>query len=94
MGNYERSVLNFAAVAQEAGAVSTAVLAGDIDEARFRTHLLVARADVAGLDGVAVAAGELLVTLGPPRTPPGVGFGAIILRLADELDAATPVTSR
>jgi hypothetical protein len=92
MDTHEQSVLNFAAVVQEAAGVSTAILAGDIDEARFRTHLLVAKADIAGLERVAAAAGTLLAALGPAGSPPGVGFGAEILHLADELDAVTPVT--
>ena len=74
--------------------MSTAVLVGDFDEARFRTNLLVAKAAIAGLTNVAIAAGELSDTLGPPGAPPGVGFGAEILRIADELEAASTARPR
>jgi hypothetical protein len=85
------AILTHAAVVQEAAATGDALLTGDIDEARFRIHLLVAKADIAGLEAVSRAAALLLAVLGPPGTSPGVGYGAGLLRLADEVDSASPV---
>jgi len=87
MDSEEQLVLNFAAVAQEAAAMSDAALAGDLEEARFRARLLIAKADRARFVGVSLATADLLATLGPPGAPPDVGYGAQMLRVADELDA-------
>lgn len=87
MDPYDQAALTFAAVVQEAAAVGDATLAGNLEEARFRAHLLVTKADVAGFTGVSQAAAQLLGTLGPPGEPPGVGYGAVLVRVADELDA-------
>jgi hypothetical protein len=83
----EESIITYAVAVQEAAAVTVAALAGDLDEARFRAQLLVSKTGVAGYDGVARAASQLLVALGPPGGLPSEGYGAHLLRLADELDA-------
>jgi hypothetical protein len=84
-------VLDFAAVAAEAVAVSNAALAGDLDEARFRADLLAAKADIAGLSKVATAAADLVLALGPAGTEPRSGYGVNLVRVADELDAVAPM---
>jgi hypothetical protein len=92
MGANEQSVLSFARVVLEATALSEAALAGDLEEARFRTHLLVAKADSAGFAGVARAAAALLESLGPPGESPRLGYGVGMLRIADELDSVVLAT--
>ncbi len=79
--------LNFAALAEEAAAMSDAVLSNDLQEARFRAQLLAAKADLAVFGRLAMAAATLLTALGPPGTTPTTGYGADILKVADELDA-------
>jgi len=90
MDDHEQMILDFAAVVAEAAAVSNAALAGDLDEARFRANLLASRADNAGLSKVAAAAADLVLTFGPAGTEPRSGYGANLIRVADELDAAAP----
>jgi hypothetical protein len=86
----EDSILNHAAVSLEAVAVSNAALSGNFDAARFHVRLLIAKADIAGLEEVSRVAIELLSSLGPSGTHPGRGYGAGLLRVADALDAALP----
>lgn len=69
-----------------AALVRDAALAGDFDEARFRAQIIAAKADVGGHIDLALAAAHLVVTLGPPGSVPGDGYGAGILRVAHELD--------
>jgi len=64
-----------------------AALALDVDEARFRAQLIGARADQAGYVDLALAAAHLVITLGPVGTAPSSGYGAGMLRVANELDA-------
>jgi hypothetical protein len=84
----ELSIRNHAAVSQEAAAVSDAALSGNFDEARFHVRLLIAKADIAGFGQVALAAIELLTSMGPSGTQPGQGYAADLLRVADALEAA------
>lgn len=63
-----------------------AALGSDMDEARFRAQLIAAKADDAGYVDLALAAAHLVAVLGPVGTTPGVGYGAGMLRVADELD--------
>jgi len=86
MDDREDAIRSFTAVADEAAAVSHATLTGDFDEARFRAQLLVVRADAAGFTRLAVAAAELSTLLGHSGAKPSSGFGAGVLRMADELD--------
>jgi hypothetical protein len=88
------ATLTHAAVVQEAAAASDALLTGDVDEARFRIHLLVAKADIAGFEEVSRAAALLLVTLGAPGSVPGPGYGACLINLADVLDSVSPLGGR
>jgi hypothetical protein len=87
MDDAELSKLNFAAVAQEAAAMSDAALAGDMDEARFRALMLAAKAEVAGFVGVESAVAALIQTLGKAGGPPGVGFGAGMINVAEAIEA-------
>lgn len=64
-----------------------AALALDLDEARFRAQLIAARADEAGYVDLALAAAHLVITLGPVGAVPSSGYGAGMLRVANELDA-------
>jgi hypothetical protein len=89
MDDYEQVVFDFATVTAEAVAISDAVLAGDLNEVRFRANLLVVAADIAGLSKVAAAAADLVLTLGPAGTQPQSGYGANLIRVADELDAVS-----
>lgn len=83
----EDHILDVAALVREAAAMGDAALASDLDEARFRAHLIAARADEAGYVDLALAAAHLVVVLGPPGTMPSPGYGAGMLRVASQLDA-------
>jgi hypothetical protein len=87
MGFRENYILEVAVLVREAAAMGDAALEKDMDEARFRAQLIAAKADDAGYVDLALAAAHLVVILGPVGTTPGVGYGAGILRVADELDA-------
>ena len=71
----------------DAHAAGDAVLRDDYDEARFRTHLLALKAGVLGLCPLCAAALRLEAELGPLGRPPGIGYGATLLRVADELES-------
>lgn len=87
MNSRENHILDIAALVHEAAAMGDAALAMDLDEARFRAQLIAAKADDSGYVGVAFAAAHLAVLLGPIGTTPSPGYGAGILRVANELDA-------
>jgi hypothetical protein len=82
----EELILSVAALVRDAADMGDAALAGDFDEARFRAQIIAAKADVGGHIDLALAAAHLVVTLGPPGSVPGDGYGAGILRVAHELD--------
>jgi len=75
-------------VASDASAVAEAVLRGDLDEARFRTHLLAFRAGSLELRALSAAAEVLGLQLGPMGGLPNVSYGAGLLQVAEELRAA------
>ncbi len=75
------------AMFSDAIAVGDAALRGDFDEARFRTHELVAKAYALGFTPLAVAAALLEASLGSSGSPPRVDYGASMLRVADALNA-------
>jgi len=87
MESRESPILDVAVLVNEAAAMGDAALAKDMDEARFRAQLIAAKADLAGYVDLAIAAAHLVAVLGPVGTTPGPGYGAGILRVADELDA-------
>lgn len=82
----EDLILSVATLVQDAAAMGNAALAGDSDEARFRARIIAAKADAGVHVDLAIAAAHLVVTLGPPGSLPGDGYGAGILRLAHEFD--------
>jgi hypothetical protein len=82
----EETILTVAEIVRDSAAMNDAALAGDFDEARFRALLVASKADAAGLVDVALAAAYLVTVLGPVESNPGAGYGAAMLRVADELD--------
>jgi hypothetical protein len=82
----EESTLAVAEIVRDSAAMNDAALAGDMDEARFRAQLIVAKADAAGYLDLILAAADLVHTLGPVGTTPLPGYGAGMLRIANELD--------
>jgi len=83
----EAIVLDVAALVAEAVGLGDAVLANDLDEARFRARLIVAQAGASGYSVVAKAAADLVHLLGSSGSVPMPGYGAGILNLAEALDA-------
>ncbi|WP_090177340.1 hypothetical protein [Luteibacter sp. UNC138MFCol5.1] len=83
----EEHALTIAEIVRDAVAAGDAALARDFEEARFRTQLAAAKADRAGLAGVAFAAALLLEALGDPGSIPEPGYGEAMNRLAIALDA-------
>jgi|GEM_PF-2789358 len=69
----------------DAAALGDAMLAYDVDEARFLTHRIAVYAVVARLPDIAIAAEQLLAALGPTGTAPGTGYGTQLLAPADAL---------
>jgi hypothetical protein len=86
MDTNEESILAVAEIVRDSAAMNDAALAGDLDEARFRVQLIVAKADAGGHMDLVLAAGHLLHMLGPTGTTPLPGYGAGMLRIANELD--------
>jgi len=75
-------------VASDASAVAEAVLRGDLDEARLRTHLLASRAGSLEMRALSAAAQVLGLQLGPMGGRPNLSYGAGLLQVAEELRAA------
>jgi hypothetical protein len=86
MDKNEESILAIAEILRDSAAMNDAALAGDFDEARFRAQLIVSKADAAGHSNLVRAGAHLMYTLGPMGTPPHSGYGAGMLRIANELD--------
>ena len=82
----EEAILAVAEIVRDSAAMNDAALAGDFDEARFRAELIVGKADVRGYVDLVLAAGHLLTVLGPMGSAPLPGYGAGMLRIANELD--------
>jgi hypothetical protein len=82
----EESILAVAEIVRDSAAMNDAALAGDLDEARFRAQLIVAKADAAGHLDLVLAAAHLVHILGPGGTTPLPGYGAGMLHIANELD--------
>lgn len=78
-------VLNRARLALDVSAVGHAILDGDMEEARFRAHLMRKQALDLGLDDVAHAALLVIVLLPPSARLPGRGIGRALLRLSHSL---------
>ena len=74
-------------LAHDLTVLGDAALRDDFDEARFRARMVVERAEAAGVADVANAAKDLVASLGPVGSQPGLlGYGVDILRVAEELD--------
>jgi hypothetical protein len=86
MTSTEDHILDVAQIVRDAAAMNDAALAGDLDEARFRAQLIVGKADALGLLDLVLAAAHLLEVLGPVGSTPKSGYGAGMLRVANELD--------
>lgn len=82
----EEFILAVAEIVRDSVAMNDATLAGDFDEARFRAQLIVAKADAAGHLDLVLAAAYTLDRLGPAGSSPRDGYGAGMLRVANELD--------
>lgn len=82
----EDAILAVAEIVRDSAAMGDAALAGDFDEVRFRAELIAGKADAGGYIDLVLAAAHLLTILGPLGAPPSPGYGAGILRIANELD--------
>ncbi|UPG96340.1 hypothetical protein [Luteibacter aegosomatissinici] len=78
----EDAILRFAQLNAEAIAMNDAALADDLDEARFRAHLIRTAAEEMGLSEVVEAAQDVVVLLRAPGTVPLPDYGHAMLRLA------------
>lgn len=83
----ETLVLTRAHLALEMAAIGRAMLEGDMEEARFLTHLLHSEAADLGLPEVASAAQVVLGYLPADHSPPRVGIGRAMLRLSQAMHA-------
>ena len=72
----------------EAMAMNDAALADDLDQVRFRAHLIHTTAQEMDLDDFLKVADDVIVLPRPPGTEPLPGYGHAMLRLAKAL---TPV---
>ncbi|MDR6643573.1 hypothetical protein J2X57_002794 [Luteibacter sp. 1214] len=82
MSENEDAILRHAEIIIEAMALGQAMMAGDIQEARFRARLIATTADIAGLDDVGRAAGRVVDLLGRGSTAPTPGYGQAIEALS------------
>ncbi|MGN6479884.1 hypothetical protein [Luteibacter sp.] len=80
------TVLRIAQLNVEAMAMNDAALADDLDEARFRAHLIRTSAHEMGLTRVLEVAEDVIVLLRPVGTDPLPGYGHAMLRLAKALN--------
>lgn len=85
----EERVLRLTAIVLDSAAMNDAFLSGDYDESRFRAHLLVAKADVAGLTELALAAAFAIEQMGPVGTQPLSGVAFTLIRIAEAIDSAS-----
>jgi len=68
-------------------AINEAVQAGDMDEARFRCHLISAHPDAGAFHATATAAAALGLMLGPAGTLPHPGYNSALRALSHAIDA-------
>lgn len=83
----EERLLTRAGLALDAMAVAQALLDADVEEARFRTHLVLKDAVDAGLNDVAHAARGIAWLLRGSPTVAVTGIGRALLVLSDAIDA-------
>src|SRR4051812_22938461 len=79
------TVLNRTRLALDATAIGEALLDGDMEEARFRAHLLRVQASGLGLDAVANAALRVITFLPPNERLPASGIGQAMVSLCNTL---------
>lgn len=88
-------MLTIAEILKDSVAMNEAVLCKDFDEARFRAHSVMAKADAAGLVQAALDAARVVAQLGPLGSAPQASCTGAILTLANTLTnlAFMPQTS-
>lgn len=74
-----------AGLAGEALALSDAATDGDMDEARFRAHVLASGLGTASYALASIAAARVIVILGSPGCDPAPGLGQALVELIDQL---------
>lgn len=84
----EEAILEVAGLLVDGVAVSEALLAGDVVEARFRARLVADYAATYGMTHVHVAAAEVVRLLGNADHPPVADYARAVLDLSRELDQA------
>jgi uncharacterized Ntn-hydrolase superfamily protein len=82
----EEAILEVAALIVDGVAVSEALLAGDVVEARFRAQMVAAHAHGHGMRGVQAAAVKVVRLLGDGSHPPLPGYAQAVLDLSEALD--------
>jgi hypothetical protein len=82
----ERAILEVAGLLVDGVAVSEALLAGDLVEARFRARLVADSASLHGMPRVEARAFEVVRLLGESNHPPLPGYAEAIVSLSEELD--------
>jgi hypothetical protein len=82
----EPSVLRLAEVIQQAMVLGKAVLRGDMDQARVRANAILAQARIAGFDGVASAAAQMVDRLARGGTTGPGTYGQAVDALSVEID--------
>lgn len=82
----EQAILEVAGLLVDGVAVSEALLAGDLVEARFRARLVADHASIHGMLRVEAKAFEVACLLGEGNRPPLPGYAEAIFDLWDELD--------
>jgi hypothetical protein len=87
----EQAILEVAGLIVDGVAVSEALLAGDMEEARFRTRLVVGHARLHGMTEVQAAAVELVRLLGKTGNQPTAGYASAVVELSEALDRALTV---
>jgi len=82
----EQAILEIAGLIVDGVAVSEALLAGDLEEARFRAHMVADHASLHGLPRVEAKAFEVVRLLGEANHPPQSGYAEAVMDLSEELD--------
>jgi hypothetical protein len=82
----EGAILEVAGLVADGVAVSEALLAGDLVEARFRSRLFTDHASIHGIPRVDAKAFEVAPLLGEANHPPLPRYAEAALKLSEELD--------
>lgn len=84
----EEDILEVAGLLVDGVAVSEALLADDLTEARFRARLVAGHASRHSMTEVEAAAVEVVRLLGDETHPPLPGYAQAVLDISGELDKA------